>query len=251
MIAAVFCFTACGNTQEAQYDEEELTNVAEFLVGYCANVEEADLEQWNEMSEFAINLELANASLPFDAESFLGVLESWKAGVKECGSYTGHGDYSFKVTNGKVEVSTDATFEKRNAVISFMFDSEGTLESMDVSANMETGEILEKAGLNTVLGMGTVFTVLILIAFIISLFKFIPAIQAAFSKKPKETEEVKTAAAPVVTAAPAVNAAADDSEIMAVIAAAVAAAEADSDGSTGGFIVRSIRRRPSNKWNSK
>ncbi len=30
------------------------------------------------------------------------------------------------------------------------------MESMDVSAHYSTGEILEKAGLNTVLGMGTV-----------------------------------------------------------------------------------------------
>lgn len=253
MIAAVLCFTACGNKESVQYDEEELTDVADFLIGYCAGADETALAQWDELSDFAINLQLTEAGLPFEAESFLKVLESWKAGTAECGGYVEHGDYSFKVTNGKIEVSADAKFEKRDAVISFMFNSESKLESMDVSANMETGEILKKAGLNTVLGMGTVFAVLILIAFIISLFKFIPAIQAAFSKKPQETQEVKPAeeAAPAAPTAAVEAGVTDDAELIAVISAAIAAAEAEAQVSTDGFFVRSIRRRPSNKWNSK
>ncbi len=253
MIAAVLCFSACGNKESAQYDEESLTQVADFLIGYCAEADEAALGEWSELSEFAINLQLTEAGLPFEAESFLGVLDSWKAGITECGSYVEHGDYRFKETNGKIEVSTDAKFEKRDAVISFMFDSESKLESMDFSANMETGEILKKAGLNTVLGMGTVFCVLILIAFIISLFKFIPAIQAAFTKKPQEAQEVKETAAPKASSVPAVEAEFDDAELIAVISAAIAATEAQAGAqiSKDGFFVRSIRRRPSNKWNSK
>lgn len=249
MIAAVFCFTACGKAEEVPYDEEELVQVADFLIGYCAEADEMALEQWNEMSEFGINLQLTEAGLPFEAESFLGVLDSWQAGVAECGGYIEHGDYSFKMTNGKIEVSADAKFENRDAVISFMFDSESRLESMTVSANMETGEILKNAGLNTVLGMGTVFAVLILIAFIISLFKFIPAIQAAFSKKPAAAAEKSAAPAQAApAAAPAAEEVFDDTELIAVISAAIAAAEGTG---TDGFIVRSIRRRPSNKWNSK
>ena len=48
-------------------------------------------------------------------------------------------------------------------------------------------------------------------------------------------------------AAPApVAAAEDDAELVAVIAAAIAAAEGTS---TDGFVVRSIKRRKSNRWN--
>ncbi len=39
----------------------------------------------------------------------------------------------------------------------------------------------------------------------------------------------------------------DDMELIAVISAAVAAAEGTA---ADGFVVRSIRRRPSNKWKS-
>ena len=144
MIAAVLCFTACGKAESTPYDEEELVQVADFLIGYCAEADEMAFEQWKEMSEFGIDLQLTEAGLPFEAESFLSVLDSWQAGIAECGSYIEHGDYSFKMTNGKIEVSADAKFENRDAVISFMFNSESKLESMDVSVNMETGEISRK-----------------------------------------------------------------------------------------------------------
>ena len=48
---------------------------------------------------------------------------------------------------------------------------------------------MEKAALNTILGMGTVFVVLILISLIISCFVVIPKIQDAFTGKKKETAE--------------------------------------------------------------
>ena len=55
------------------------------------------------------------------------------------------------------------------------------------------------------------------------------------------TEE--TAQADITEAADNVT---EDEELVAVIAAAIAAAEGTT---TDGFVVRSIRRRPSNKWN--
>ena len=94
------------------------------------------------------------------------------------------------------------------------------------------------------LGMGTVFVVLIFIAFIISLFKYIPAIEAKFKKKPAQSE-AKKAEEKAVPAAPVVEDAVDDAELVAVIAAAIAAAEGTT---TDGFVVRSIKRRKTNKW---
>ena len=127
------------------------------------------------------------------------------------------------------------------------------MESMTVDAEYSMGEILKKAGLNTVLGMGTVFTVLIFISFLISLFKFIPALLGAKKREEPSVAPVQSAAAQ--TSAPAVSEAAkeDDTELIAVIAAAIAAAREEAgmdEAAAGGFYVRSIRRRPSNKWNS-
>lgn len=105
----------------------------------------------------------------------------------------------------------------------------------------DLGEAMARAGLNTLIGMGTVFVVLILISMIINGFAVIPKLQKAFSKKADEGQSVKENAAPAVQAEePAVDET-DDLELVAVIAAAIAASEGAA--STDGFVVRSIIRR--------
>ena len=121
-----------------------------------------------------------------------------------------------------------------------------TLESFTVNAHYGMSEILEKAGLNTLLGMGTVFVMLIFMSFIISLIKYVPALLNGTSKK-KKAEAPKAAPAPAVAAAVEEAEEMDDTELVAVIAAAIAAAEGTT---TDGFVVRSIKRRKSNKWNA-
>ena len=96
------------------------------------------------------------------------------------------------------------------------------------------GEKLEKAALNTVMGLGTVFCVLILISLIIYCFKFISKVGVP-KKETAKTEEVKTTAVETVN-----ENLADDLELVAVISAAIAASEGTS---TDSFVVRSIHRR--------
>lgn len=110
--------------------------------------------------------------------------------------------------------------------------------------DMTLGQIFEKAVMNTVLGMGTVFAVLIFISLLISLFAFIPRLQAAFSKNKNTGHEI-TSAQPQAqkpeaqAAAPAAMAEPDDGELAAVIAAAIAAWEGTTPE---GLIIRSIKR---------
>ena len=99
------------------------------------------------------------------------------------------------------------------------------------------GEKMADAAGNTLMGMGTVFLVLIFISLLISCFKFIPQIMDKLSKKSsvEEKPEVVEEISETVTANEE-----DDSELIAVIAAAIAASEQTS---TDSFVVRSIRRR--------
>lgn len=118
-------------------------------------------------------------------------------------------------------------------------------EEMVVSAVYSKKELMAAAGRNTIIGMGTVFVVLIFISFIISLFKFLPAL---FAPKPKlsQMEEIKSSA-PV--AAPKAATASNenlmnDAELVAVITAAIYAASSGANGavSKDKLVVRSIRR---------
>lgn len=115
---------------------------------------------------------------------------------------------------------------------------------MTVNGDYSRGEVLKKAGLNTLLGMGTVFIVLIIIALVISLFNFLPGVKESKPGKKEEKEVVKPALEKTVETVKA--AASNDAEIQAVIAAAIAAyAEETGQDSSGYFVRKIVRRRRS------
>ena len=245
-LTAILCFTGCASTKaELDYDKATVEQSVEFLVSYCSSADDAAMEQWGELSDYEIQYQLMQAGLPYTPDSFLGAMESWTAGVEECGAYVGHGDYVYEASEDELKVTTEAQFKNRDASLTFIFDDNLNLESMTVDAQYSTGEILKKAGLNTLLGMGTVFVVLIFMAWLISLMKYIPVIAEKFSGKKKEEP---SEAAPVVVEETEIADETDDLELVAVITAAIAAAEGTS---SDGFVVRSIKkRRKPGKWNA-
>ena len=118
---------------------------------------------------------------------------------------------------------------------------------MTTNVDYTFGELMKNAALNTLLGMGTVFVVLILICFIISAFKLISKVEDAMKNK-ASAKEIKEEAVNNTIAQIEEREAeelADDLELVAVIAAAIATYEGTS---TDGFVVRSIRKANRNKW---
>jgi sodium pump decarboxylase gamma subunit len=105
---------------------------------------------------------------------------------------------------------------------------------------MSVGEILKVGAIDTVLGMGTVFCILIFIAFCIWLMG-----KACAPKQATATPAAAPAAAPQTEAAPA-EAAYDGftPETVAIITAAIIQHIADEQGEEAaeGYIVRNVRR---------
>ena len=253
MLAVVFALAGCsGQDSGVEYDEAVIGEATEFLVSYCSTVDDATVEQWNSLSDEQLEIQMAQSGYPFTADSFLGSMDAWKAGVEECGAYLGHDEFTYEATQTQLSATTTAQFEDRDADLEIIYkaDVRGNLhlDSLTVSGKYTMGEILGKAGLNTLLGMGTVFVVLIIISVIISLLKYIPKLQEAFTKKnrPQAAPAPAPAAAPAPAPAQEEEELAGDEELVAVMAAAIAAAE---EIPADGFVVRSIRRRRSNKWN--
>ena len=179
-------------------------------------------------------------------------LDSWESALEDIGQVQSMSGHTVSADEDGVTIDVHVDGSEHDANIVITLDDELALSSITTNVEYSFGELMENAALNTVLGMGTVFVILILICLIIYCFNFIPKIQASFSGSGKEPEEKKEAApaAPV----PAVSAAApaaqenpmDDCELVAVIAAAVAASEGAP--SPEGFVVRSIRRVPVSRW---
>ncbi len=105
-------------------------------------------------------------------------------------------------------------------------------------------DVMAQAGLNTLLGIGIVFCMLLLISFIISCFKMINKLA---SKAEKPAPAPAAASEPVI-AEEEENV--DDLEIIAVITAAIEAYEEAAGGYVpeDGLVVRSIRKVNKQRW---
>ena len=128
-----------------------------------------------------------------------------------------------------------------------MLNEDGT-EILGISFSPEytLGEKMSKAGMNTIMGMGVVFVVLIFISCIIALLPKLTGLITNIGKKKEEPVKEVPKEAPAVAAAPAVEEElVDDLELVAVISAAIAAYTGTS---SDGFVVRSIKRSDRNKW---
>ncbi len=253
LLVVIMSLVGCsGKTEEKEvYDTETMESTAETLVSSFSQMDAeafAQMKELEKLSDFQLEVQMLNLGLNVSGENFLNIIRSWEAAVDECGVYSSKGDFVVEEKSKEIVISALAQFEERDATIAFAFDKNGMLESLDVSAKYTIGEILTKAGLNTLLGMGVVFAVLIFLAFIISLMKFIPMLLSGkpIEKKPKKVApQAEVQKEEVAAIAATMAAATDDSELIAVITAAIAMQEGTS---TDGFVVRSIRRRPSNNW---
>ena len=165
------------------------------------------------------------------------VLNSWLDVKDEVGDFVAYGEVVVTQANGTTTVEQTADFSNRDVKVTFVYDKDMNVEDINLDKVYTLGETMTKAAMNTAMGMGTVFVMLIIISLIISCFTLVnKAQQKAESKK-----AANTPAPAAVEAAPAVAAPqTDDLELVAVIAAAIAAA---TGSSTDDFVVRSIKRR--------
>ncbi len=119
-----------------------------------------------------------------------------------------------------------------------------------LAATEEVVTSIPEALVNTVIGMGTVFVVLILISFIIYLLKFVPSL---LDRSKKEEIVVRSenaapsapAAKPAEKPAPVVSGNTDDTQLVAVITAAITAAmeQEGTPVAADGLVIRSIKKR--------
>ncbi len=164
-------------------------------------------------------------------------VDSWANAADDMGDFLGitTAEASFDGDTCTVEIGLDGS--KRDAVETLVF-TEGMVSSITTDLQYTLGETMSRAGMNTLIGMGTTFVILILISLVISLFQFIPKIQSLFAKKEETPAMVSIDnAVQQIVRQEEVN---DDTELIAVIAAAIAASEGAT--SADGYVVRSIRK---------
>lgn len=182
-----------------------------------------------------------------DDEVVTSYFKSWMDVKENLGAFVKTIDDEMVVTmtdNG-FETVLPIEFKNKTIELKMVFDEDEGVNSVVFEEEMTLGTIFKKAGLNTVLGMGIVFTVLILISFIIYLLGVFCGGVKKTENAPKASVADRSANVPakeeemVAAIAAAAAAQADDTELVAVISAAIAAS---TGMSTDDFVVRSIRK---------
>lgn len=275
LLAMVFLFAGCNRSNDKSVPSEDfvqIKNNIEFLslsilgdldetgvyivnpidyqpvIDGLAEIPSYKRKEWNQISDILS----AQLDLNFKSKAvYENALSSYLKAVPDSGTPNKIKYDTLEVEFGKeggYEVTIQYDCNIRDVEMALSYNEEMQITNIAFNVQYSIGENLKKAGLNTLLGMGTVFIILILISLIISLFGIFPKIEAA--KKAKEEAAKKAEAA---VAAPAAAAAvpvveeedySDDLELAAVIAAAIAAYEGSEDAS--GYVVRSIKK--SKKW---
>lgn len=174
----------------------------------------------------------------------INLVTTWEDATADLGEYQSLGDFTATKTQKSVTVEQVINFSDRDVVLSYVYTYDYELEEPELTdASVDKvytlGEKMSKAGLNTLMGMGTVFVVLILISLIIYCFRFISVIQDKLAGKKKDETKTENTVVDQIGQREEQQLT-DDLELVAVISATIAASEGTS---TDGFVVRSIRRR--------
>lgn len=228
MITCMACLAACGEeeAQSGPISQEQAVQIGTTIVDQMNTiVSQGAIEQY------------------VDQPVLYSGFQGWESALKDIGTYEGVSGGSVAFMDDEVAISINVLGSSHDADVEIVLDDAlATYIGITTNVHYSTGEIMAKAGMNTLIGMGTVFAVLILISLIISCFTFI----SKFEKQKKQEAPAPVAAAPVVEQTAADEELSDDTELVAVIAAAIAAYEGAA--STDGFVVRSIRKSNKSKW---
>lgn len=225
--------SACGKTEDdsqtrsqAQYEEikENLESGAETLTNTLTALTAEERESYKASSD-----------------SFtVAAVEAWENVMDDAGELQQIKSVTSENEDDSYTATVLAECSENDVEFIYTYDKDtGAATSIAVNVEYSLATNMERAGLNTIMGLGIVFLVLIFLSFIISLFKYVN--KATPKQEKKET--VKAAPAPVVETVE--EDLTDDLELVAVITAAIAASQQTS---TDGFVVRSIKKVNRSKW---
>ena len=230
MITCMFGLTACGGTVE-EVDNYGVT-------------EEQAFEYADGLIDTMNQIVLAGQMEQYESDNVIyTALTNYEKALVDMGDYQSVTDHEIIYDDG-ILMNVTIQGSLRPANVEIMLDEELALLSISTNIVYTFGETMTKAALNTLMGMGTVFAVLILIIILISSFSFIPKIQEAFSGKKEEKKDTTDKVVEQIIKKEEITYSedlSDDAELVAVIAAAIAAYE--GSGSASGYVVRSLKRR--------
>ncbi len=213
---------------EAVSPEDWYKNQLEVMLAQVSSLTDEDIETWIESDDL----------------SSQAIATNWKSVKEELGAFV-------EITEAEAnpegsEIRAKAKYEKTgDSVVNVTYSvlEETKSVTMNWEVDYPLGVLMQRAGMNTVMGLGIVFLTLLFLSALIAQLHIIPDMIEKRSKK----NAPAPAPAPVAAPAPVVEEEdlTDDLELVAVITAAIAASE---NTSSDGFVVRSIKKANKRNW---
>ncbi len=247
MALLVLGLTACGDSEktvETVIDSAYAEQMSEFLVANITGMPAEQMQYYVDMDAEDLQEILDQSGIPMEAAAFQDVFNGYLNYADELGEYISIESNELKGDMEEASLAATVVFADHSAILNLIFDEDGVVTTGSIDPIYSLGEILQKAGLNTIIGMGTVFVMLIFISLIIALLPKLTGLIESFGKK-KEAPAAPKAEVVQTPAAAVEEELSDDLELVAVISAAIAAYTGTSSDD---FVVRSIRRSAKNKW---
>lgn len=252
MVTCLASVSACGEStavKESKFNSDTIYSVTD---SYLAAINEL-ASQGKSVDDLKVMLKQYNMTVEdyygMNEEVLQAAVDNYALALEDLGVYAGIDGVTYTETEEVLTI--DATIKGtssapdgsvRTANVELEVDPKtGKVESILTNVNYTTKELMTNAALNTLLGMGTVFAVLIILMVIISLFKIVNNLQNRSVEKKSDKTEKTDSVDKAVAQIEQNEQAQDDAELIAVIAAAIAASEGAA--SADGYVVRSIRRR--------
>ncbi len=230
---SVLTLAACGNSSKDTVEPID-PSVKSALEEQAKQYAEQSIYT---LSDAEIETQIKSAYKTKDEITYNG-LTNYLNDKDRLGAFVSVDDAVASKTEDGYSIEINSTFENRTLKLTLgLNELTGKTTEMTFEPHYSLAEQMTDAGANLLVGMGTVFCVLIFIAWVISMFKYISVFEKKMKGK-KAPAEAPKAAAPAPKAAAPAPAAKQDDVMQAVIAAAIAAYEADTAGeqSENGFV---------------
>lgn len=167
--------------------------------------------------------------------------QAWLANIDDLGALVELGDAEYEKEHEFITCTIPAQFEKNRATIRCYWNVDTRFPTdFTVTVEETASALIGSAAMNTIVGIGVVFAMLVFLIFVISMFKYVNKIG---QKKAAPAPAKKAAPAPAPVAAPVVEEE-DDLEIQAVIAAAIAMYEEEMANASGdAYVARPLNKK--------
>lgn len=219
---------------ETLSEEEQMKQQFAQMLTQIASYTDEQLAQMMESDDATTRLLAVNWSSVKEEVGAFSEVTSIETSASEDG-------YTYIITcHTKYEKTGDT-----DVVVSYEYDMKEQKITYNWDVQYSMGKQIERAALNTAMGMGIVFLVLVFLILVIGRLHIIPDM---IEKKAKANapEPAPAPAAPVAAAVVEEEEdLMDDLELVAVITAAIAASETTSGD---GFVVRSIKKANRRNW---